>query len=355
MRQIDAGNPYLGNSGSTRSWITAAGLSAAALFAATKLAGSMRRRPVNLRGKVALITGGSRGLGLALAHELGEYGCELALVARDPAELTGAATRLNRRGTEATTFPCDITHADEIEPLLQRVIQRFGRIDILVNDAGMIKTAPFDNVERKDFDEAMDLMFWAPVNLTLAALPHLRRSPEAHIVNITSVGGRVSVPHLLPYCCAKFAFVAFSTGLSSELDPDKVHVLTVVPGLMRTGSYLNAQFKGPKEQEFAWFSALSTLPGLTVSAEHAARSIRQALQRRHLTSTISMPAKLLIQSEALLPEATRTIMHLVNQYALPGANQDQSEKSGKALNSRFGGLFQSLTALGRLAARALNQ
>ena len=335
-------------------WVAAAGLSAVALYAAAKVAGKVWRRPVNLRGKVALITGGSRGLGLALAEELGEYGCQVALVARDESELEEAAAGLRSRGIEAAVFPYDITQSAGLSALVDRVIARFGKIDILVNDAGLIKVAPLDNVDRSDFDEAMDLMFWAPVNLTFAVLPHMKKAGGGHIINITSVGGRVSVPHLLPYSCAKFALVGFSTGLSAELDPERVHVMTVVPGLMRTGSYLNAKFKGQSEKEFAWFSVLGNLPLISVSAEESARSIRQSLQKRDLTCTISLPAKLLIHAEALLPEATRTLMQLSTKL-LPSSNQNNGQVAGKALNQRFGSLFQTLTSLGKVAARGLNE
>ncbi|MDQ2774209.1 MAG: SDR family NAD(P)-dependent oxidoreductase, partial [Acidobacteriota bacterium] len=145
-------------------WVAAAGLSAIALFAVAKLAERVWRRPVDLRGKITLITGGSRGLGLALAEELGEHGCKVALVARDESELEEAASGLRAKRIEAAVFPYDITQSAGIESLIDRVLGRFGRIDILVNDAGLIKVAPLDNMARADFDEAMNLMFWAPVN-----------------------------------------------------------------------------------------------------------------------------------------------------------------------------------------------
>jgi short-subunit dehydrogenase len=337
------------------SWLALAGLSGAALFGLAKLAGRVTKRPVNLRGKIALVTGGSRGLGLALAQELGEYGCDIALCARDEQELQEAAQKLRSMRIEVDVFPCDLSRAQEIEPLIQRVLARFGRIDILVNNAGLIKVAPLDNLEKSDFDEAMDLMFWAPVNLTLAVLPHMRQRGEGHVVHITSIGGRVAVPHLLPYSCAKFALVGFSSGLAAELDPHEIHVMTVVPGLMRTGSYLNVPFKGQSSKEFAWFGLLGNLPGFSVSAERAATTIRESLQRRQANCTLSVPAKILIQAEALMPEATRTIMQMANEYVLPNASASGSEAKGKLLNSRFGPVFQALTGLGRLAGAQLNQ
>jgi short-subunit dehydrogenase len=337
------------------SWLVAAGVTAVALYGIGKLAARVMKNPVNLRGKIALITGGSRGLGLALAQELGEYGCDIALCARDEQELQEAADKLRQLRIEIDVFPCDLSKAEEIEPLVGRVLARFGRIDILVNNAGLIQVAPFDNLEKSDFETAMDLMFWAPVNLTLAVLPHLRKQGSGHIVNIASVGGRVAVPHLLPYSCAKFAFVGFSSGLSAELNPNEIHVMTVVPGLMRTGSYLNVPFKGQATKEFAWFGLLGNLPGLTVSADFAARSVRESLQKRQANCTISLPAKVLIHSEALMPEATRTFLQMVNEFILPGSVKEGEELKGKQAGAKLGALFQTLTSLGRLAATELNQ
>lgn len=335
-------------------WLAAAGLSAAAFFAVKKLSERVHRPAVDLRGKVAIVTGGSRGLGLAIANELAELGARLALVARDKAELEAAAARLRASGVDVAVFPVDIARPENIPVLISDVLAHFGAIDILVNDAGLIKVAPLENLTHTDFEEAMNLMFWAPVNLTLAVLPHMQQSGGGHIVNITSVGGRVSIPHLLPYCCAKFGLVGFSTGLASELDLEKVHVLTVVPGLMRTGSYLHATFKGAAEQEFAWFSLLANLPGVSIAVEDAAREIRQSLLRREATCTISFPAKVLIQSEALLPEATRNLMQQANRFILPGPG-GKGAATGRAINPRFGALFQTLTSLGRMAARSYNQ
>src|SRR5206468_1077830 len=139
---------------------------------------------------------------------------EIALCARDEQELHEAAQKLKSMRIEVESFACDLSRPEEIGPLVQKVLARFGRIDILVNNAGLIKVAPLDNLEKSDFEEAMDLMFWAPLNLTMAVLPHMRRQGDAHIVNITSIGGRVSIPHLIPYSCAKFALVGFSTGLA---------------------------------------------------------------------------------------------------------------------------------------------
>jgi NAD(P)-dependent dehydrogenase (short-subunit alcohol dehydrogenase family) len=309
-------------------------LSAAGLFAAARLIRRFSRPKLDLREKVVLITGGSRGLGLSLAFQLGALGSRLALCARDPQELEKARVRLAHRGIDAEVFPCDVSEESEIEPIVARVLDRFGRIDVLINNAGVIRVAPLDSLQHSDFEQAMNTMFWAPVNLSFAVLPHMMRRRSGYIVNITSVGGRVSVPHLLPYCCAKFAFVAFSRGLGAESEAHGIHALTVVPGLMRTGSYLNAEFKGLAEKEFAWFGLISNLPAFSVAADYAARTIVKALQHERRTCTISLPAKILIASEALFPEITQTILATVNRYLLPASGGGPQPISGKILESR---------------------
>jgi len=331
-------------------WQTS-GLCAAALFGASQLVKYAKK--IDLRGKTVLITG-SRGLGLALAYELGQRGARIALCARDSEELERACEGLHRKSIEAAWFACDVTHKNEIEPLVCQVIERFGKLDILVNNAGEIQVGPLDSLEHSDFERAMDLMFWAPVNLTFAVLPEMKKQGGGHIVNITSVGGRVSVPHLLPYSCAKFAFVGFSTGLSSELRGSGVDVLTAVPGLMRTGGHLHAKFKGSAQDEFAWFSLLGNLPGMSVAAGYAARCIRRALERKMRVCTISLPAKILIACEALLPDTMRTVMASTNRFLLPRSGSKQ-EVTGHSLEPLFRRSFQAATALGKQAADALNE
>jgi NAD(P)-dependent dehydrogenase (short-subunit alcohol dehydrogenase family) len=328
----------------------------ASLFAVRKLAGVLLRPSVDLRDKIVLITGGSRGLGFALAREFSRAGSRVAICARDSEELQEAKQRLQ----DVETFVCDVTHhasgqSDGLQEMVREVLERFGRIDILINNAGQIQVAPLDSLERADFERAMNTMFWGPLDLTLEMLPHMRRQHSGHIVNITSIGGRVAVPRLIPYCCAKFAFVAFSEGLAAELDREHIRVLTVVPGLMRTGSYLQAEFKGDAEHEFTWFGVAANLPGFTVAADYAAREIRKAVQAGSYTLTISWPAKLLVRLEAVFPDLTRHLLAGVNEYVLPHPQGTKTLVLGKVLNENFKGVFRLFTTLGRTAASDLNQ
>lgn len=337
----------------TTSLLTKAGILAGVGLATWKIAAKRPRSQSSMQGKVVLITG-SRGLGLALARELGHRGAIIALCARDEQELERAVRSLSREHVEAAAFSADISNQSEIKPLINQVLARFGRIDALVNNAGEISVGPVDAFAHSDFEHAMDLMFWAAVNLTFEVLPHMKAQHSGHIVNITSIGGRVSIPHLLPYSCAKFALVGFSTGISAEVRQQNINVLTVVPGLMRTGSHLHAQFKGQAQQEFAWFGLLGNIPGFSVAADYAARRIADAMEKRRYLLTISLPAKILAACETVLPEMTRGILACVNRFLLPkGTARDAHE--GATLNASLGTIYQSLTVLGRRAAEKLNQ
>src|SRR5581483_2405495 len=238
-----------------------------------------RRQTFDLRGKVVLITGGSRGLGLALARGFAQEGARLVLCARELSELQAAQEDLARWTSDVIIVPCDVSDCEQVEFLIEAAVRDYGRIDVLVNNAGIIQVGPIQTMTLEDFDRAMEVIFWGTVHPTLAVLPDMLERGDGRIVNITSVGGKVSVPHLLPYSCAKFAAVAFSEGLRSELHGSGVKTITIAPGLMRTGSFLNAEFKGDDEREAAWFSVSASLPGPSMSAVRAARQIISATKR----------------------------------------------------------------------------
>ena len=264
-------------------------------------------RQENLYRQVVLITGGSRGLGLALAREFAQEGCRLVLAARDAQELAHARQDLMQRGAEVLTVPCDVTDQEQVRSVVDQATQRFGRVDIVVNNAGIIQVGPMSTTTVEDFAKALDVMFWGTLYPTLAVLPQMRARRSGRIVNITSIGGMVSVPHLLPYICAKFAAVGLSEGLRAELGQEGIHVTTVVPGLMRTGSYVQARFQGQQEREFTWFALGSTLPLISMSAERAARQIVRATQRGTAECILSLPANVLGRVHGFYAQAPRPI------------------------------------------------
>ena len=298
---------------------TKAAIGAAAMTAAVLARNYYNRsREREIAGEVVLITGGSRGLGLAMAHRFAHEGCRVAICARDEAELERAATNLSRYGTGIMTVRCDVTVEADVKKAISDVTARFGRIDILVNNAGQIQVGPLESVTRQDFEDAMNVMFWGVVNPTMALLPEMLERKSGQIVNITSIGARVSVPHLLPYSAAKHAAEGFSEGLRAELKNSGVTVTTIAPGLMRTGSYNAALFKGDHEAESAWFSVSSSLPGMTMSAGRAARQIVSAVRRGESQKILTAPASVLSRFHGLAPGVTQEILAMVGTLLLPG-------------------------------------
>ena len=313
------------------------------------------RAAIDLHGRVVLITGSSRGLGLAMAREFAAQGCRLVLCARGATALERARQDAARWGTDVLAVPCDITDPAQVHDLVARATERFGQIDILVNNAGSIEVAPLAHQTLGDFRVAMDVMFWGALYPIFEVLPGMRARHAGRIVNITSIGGKVSVPHLLPYSAAKFAAVGLSEGLRAELAREGIRVTTVVPGLMRTGSHLNARFKGRNRQEFTWFSLGATLPFTSMSADSAARRIVLAAQRGESEVILGWQAQTLARVHGLMPGVTTQVLEIVNRI-LPGpsdADAHQSAATGQASRTRLTDSF--IERLGHRAAHDLNE
>jgi len=274
-------------------------------------------REYDLRDKVVLITGGSRGLGLIMARQLLHQGARVAICARDETELERARGDLDQHHGWVLTVPCDITDQGQVNTMVQVVQRHFGRIDVLINNAGIIQVGPVELMTLEDYAEAMNVHFWGPLYTVLAVLPDMRQRREGRVVNISSLGGKLSMPHLLPYNASKFALVGFSEGLRAELAKDHIVVTTVCPGLMRTGSPRNAFFKGQHRAEYAWFSLSDALPVISQSAERAAGQIIAACKRGDAEVVLSLPAKLATTVQGLLPGGTADLLGLVNRLLLP--------------------------------------
>jgi short-subunit dehydrogenase len=330
---------------------------AIAIGAAATAVASRRLRPEDdLAGEVAVVTGASRGLGLLLATELARRGCRLLLCARDTAELDRAAVRLRETGAEVATVACDVTREEAAGQLVDAARERYGRLDILINNAGVIRVGPVQSTSPADYEAAVATMAMAPVRLTLAALPVMLAQGHGRIVTITSIGGKLSVPHLLPYSTAKFAAVGFSEGLRAELGRGPVTVTTVVPGLMRTGSHVQAEFAGRREQEFTWFSLGASLPLVSMDAERAARQIVAGMAARRPEVFLTPAGQVAGRLAGLAPEVTAPVLHAVQKAVLPAPGGDSAAVSGRQLRPALPArVFGALTSLGRAAAARFNQ
>ena len=315
---------------------------------------ALRRPAYALRGRVVLITGGSRGLGLVLARELAKKGARLALLARDARELERARIELVGRGASVLALPGDVRDPSDVERAVSETETTFGAVDVLVNNAGVIQVGPFAHMTDADFEESLDVHFWGPLHAMRAVLPGMRRRGSGRIVNIASVGGKIAVPHLLPYCAGKFALVGLSDGLRAELARDGIRVTTVAPGLMRTGSHLKASFKGDHRREFRWFAAGASAPALAVSAEYAARAIVRAIERGQPSLTIGAGARVAIAAQALAPGLAARAAAFVDRL-LPGEAGPAGNTRRLGEDLRTSRTLEWVTTLGRAAAAQNNE
>jgi short-subunit dehydrogenase len=291
-------------------------LGAAAVTAALLL----RRRRFSLRGRVALITGGARGHGLVLARELADRGCKLVICARDEATLRTAHAELEARGAEVLAVPCDVRDRQSVAAMIASARSTFGRIDMLINNAGAIEVGPLDTMVDDDFLSSMATHFEGPLTTMRAVLDEMRARGHGHIVNVSSIGGLVPLPHLVPYTASKFALVGLSSAMGVELARDGITVTTVCPWLMRTGSPRNARFKGNAAAEYRWFTLGDTWASLR--AESVARRICDAIERRERFVVVGLSARAIHLFAALFPNLYSRAASLGHRLLPAGSSTD---------------------------------
>ena len=266
---------------------------------------------------MAVVTGASRGLGFLIARELAGRGYDLLICARSADGLRAAEADLSATGAEVATVAADVGKADDARRVVAEAETRFGRLDVLVLNAGIIQVGPAEAMTGEDFASAMDVMFWGAVHVTAAAMPLLRRS-RGRLLAVTSVGGKLPAPHLLPYTAAKHAAVGFAEGLRVEAIRHGVSVTVGVPGLMRTGSPRNALFTGDQVAENRWFTAAANLPVVSMDAERAARRLVRATMARRPEIILTPLAKVGVRAHALAPSTSLRVVSLVNRLLPTG-------------------------------------
>ncbi len=348
-RNIALGAVGIGAAGAVASVVAGAGVALAVRAVWNRLTLD------DIRGQSVLITGASRGLGLALAQEFARQHCRIAICARNQEELDAAAIELRKAGAEVEvlTIACDVTRQQDVESMVRQVIAHHGQIDILVNNAGTVQVGPLQSHSLTDFQEAMDVMFWAHIYTTLAVIPHMTARGRGRIANITSIGGKIALPHLIPYSSAKFAAVGFSEGITAELAKDGITVTTVCPGLMRTGAHENAYFKGDHRKEYAWFSLGASSPLTAIGARRAARGIVKAIRRGQAEIILGVPAKAASLFHGVAPGTTAKMLGVTHRFMPGSESTSQDRYRGFESKSRLS--ESPLNAFGRHAANTLNQ
>jgi NAD(P)-dependent dehydrogenase (short-subunit alcohol dehydrogenase family) len=311
----------------------AAGVAAA--FAGSRVA--RNRHLIDFGGRVVVITGGSRGLGLVMARKLAAQGARLVLLARDERELDRAKRLLEEEHrADVLTIRCDVRRRADVQTAVAQILDRWASVDVLINNAGVIQVGPIDHMQHEDFENAMATNFWGPLHLMLELVPVMRRRGFGRIVNISSIGGKLALPHMAPYSASKFALIGVSDAIRAELAPHGIRVTTVAPGLMRTGSPINAEMKGQHEAEYAWFAISDSIPGFSIAAERAANKIVSACAHGDPELTITPHAKLAAVLNQLAPACTARMMALAGQLLpAPAGPEGDRAKRGRESESKW--------------------
>jgi NAD(P)-dependent dehydrogenase (short-subunit alcohol dehydrogenase family) len=272
------------------------------------------RRRIDLAGRVVVVTGGTSGHGFIVARLAAEEGARLVIAARNPAELRAAEEELRQFGArDVLAVPTDVSDPEQARALIVRTMDHFGRLDVLINNAGIISVGPVEAMNLDDFRQAMATNFWGAVYTTLAALPTMRKQQFGRIGNVVSIGGKLAVPHLLPYSASKFALTGFTEGLRSEVAHDNILVTGIYPTTMRTGGHTHAWFKGNQEAEYTWFALSDSIPGLSLPAESVARKLLEALKNGDPELYVPWPAQVVAAVNSIFPSWVSEALTLLDR------------------------------------------
>ena len=193
---------------------------------------------LGLRDKVAIITGGSDGIGKAAAQSMAQEGASVVIVARRPDVLEEAVQDI-KAATEGQVMPisADVTDPDSARSIVERTLNQYGRLDILVNNAGTSMAKPFEDVSKDDWEYDFDLKVWGAVRLIQESIPEMRKVGGGRIINVTNLGGRTPGPASMPTSISRAAGIAITKGLSKDLAKDNILVSTVCIGLIKSGQH----------------------------------------------------------------------------------------------------------------------
>jgi NAD(P)-dependent dehydrogenase (short-subunit alcohol dehydrogenase family) len=194
------------------------------------------------KGQVVLVTGGGRGIGRATALAFAEEGATLVLAGRRMDALRTTAAEVSEAGGKASTVKCDVAEEADLVAMVEKVIRQHKRIDVLVNNAGVVTGGRLDEIDPDDVRRMVDVNIWASIRLTQLVVPHMRKKQQGTIVNVSSLAGRMGVPFYATYCASKYAVRGFSEALRRELRRDGVHVMAVYPGGTATDMLENVEF-----------------------------------------------------------------------------------------------------------------
>ncbi len=316
--------------------VSLAGLSAAAL--------ARRRRRLDLEGRVAIVTGGARGLGLAITRTLVQQGCRVAICGRDEKVIARCVDEYRSRGFTILGQACDVSNPDQVKAFLELVLDSYGEVDILVNNAAQCYVGPASELDALDMQLALQNIFWGQFHWTMAVLPRMRARRFGRIVNITSLGGKLPIPHQAAYVAAKHAATGWSETLAAELEHEGIVVSTITPPPLRNGAPLHAHYNGSREREFTWFASALTSPLSATSADRVAGVVVEAIARGQHERAVSPLSWLVARAHGLAPNLVGTglrwIARRMPPAGEPGTSSPMRLGLGVARSSGDAGLRQ---------------
>lgn len=195
-----------------------------------------------------LITGASQGIGKATALLFARKGYDLVLAARKVDRLDAAAGEVQALGRAALTVPTDVRDPEQVNTLVNKALEHYGAIDVLINNAGIYVSGPAEQFSLEDWHQVIDLNVWGYIHTIHGLLPHFLERGSGTIVNMSSIGGKVPAPYLVPYSTSKFAVTGLTQALHSELKPKGIHVCGIYPNLIKSSLMERAIFRGKDEQ-----------------------------------------------------------------------------------------------------------
>jgi NAD(P)-dependent dehydrogenase (short-subunit alcohol dehydrogenase family) len=272
---------------------------------------SRARRRLDLRGRVAIVTGGARGLGLAITRALVQQGCRVAICGRDGDTVRRCVEQLRAEGFTVEGQSCDVSDPAQVNAFVREVTERYGVIDILVNNAGQCYVGPASELDALDMQRALQNVFWGQFHVTKAVLPQMRQRRFGRIVNVTSLRGKLPIPHQSAYVAAKYAATGWSEAIALELEHEGVTVSTITPPPLRNGAPLHSHYNGRREAEFEWFATALTSPLSAIAAERVARVVVEAIVYGQHESAVSPLCWMAVRAHGLAPNLVAGMLRWV--------------------------------------------
>ncbi len=269
-------------------------------------------RKRRLQQTIILVTGGNRGLGREIARQYLRLGATVIILGRDEEALEAARAELSKFG-EVIALTGDITDIGRVGEIKAEIENRFGRLDGLVNNAGLVVGGPLASTKPEDYQRLLDANFVGARNMTDAFLPLLSKSGNPWIINISSAAAKLTVPYLVAYGASKATLARYSEGMALQLAHKDIQVLTVYPSLIHSGVLDHAPVLESKLPLRRLYSVLTTIPFLSMSTTGAASRIIDAQARCELKIVIPFTAEIFVRLVYLMPKLSARLARAVTK------------------------------------------